>query len=134
MNSREYPIYVRGRNTWRRQAIYPGVSLVGCVASFQVRNLDTGKNPTTLRFEMTSGVDQGLTITHLQTAIDVRGVSCPVGSGVVTLQISESAIEAIPVGKYAHELKIIWPAISGESAKEPIWFGAFIREATINSA
>lgn len=90
--------------------------------------------PTTLRFEMTSGVDQGLTITHLSTPLLAQGVVCPIGSGVITVQISESATEQIPVGRYIHELKIIWPAISGESRKESIWAGILTREETINSA
>lgn len=130
----EFPISFRGRNTWRRQAIYPGVSLAGCVASFQVRNVDAEMKPTSIRFEMTSGVDQGLTITHLVSAASVGGVTCPVGSGVITLQISESVTEQIPVGRYLHELKIIWPAVSGESNKQPVWAGILSREETINSA
>jgi hypothetical protein len=130
----DYPIRIRGKNTWRRQLIYQGVSLVGCVASFQVKNLDAAGLPSTTRLELTSGVDAGLTITHLTEAATVRGVVMPIGSGVVTLQISETDAEAIPVGKYLHELKLIWPAVGGEAVKEPLIAGPLFRDPTINSA
>lgn len=134
MSEREFPIFLRGKNTFRRQVFYSGVSLAGCTASFQIRNLNAKKEPTTLRMELTSGVNNELTITHLTEAVDVRGITVPAGSGVITLTITETEAAGIPVGEYLHELKIIWPESNGDRVKEPIWFGPFFRNPTINDA
>lgn len=127
-------IEARGKNSLRLPIYYPGVSLAGVVASFQIRHSVDGL-PGSKVLEKTSGTDAELTISHTSSALTIGGRSVPAGSGVVTLDLYPDTIQAIPAGEYYHELKLIWPSVSGApSYKEPLYWGPFVRQVTINDA
>lgn len=134
MSGAVFNISLRGKNTFRRQAFYPGVSITGCTASFMVRSLVSGAPSGAAVLTKTSGVDAELTVANTATAQTIKGVEIPAGSGVITLELYEATTEALAVGEYHHELKLIWPESGGVSRKEPIWYGTLRREPTINSA
>jgi hypothetical protein len=130
----EYNVAFSGKTTFRRQSLYPGVSIAGCVASYMVRALVNGVPSGAAVLTKTSGTDAELSISHTAVAQTIGAVAVPVGSGVITLELYETTTEALPVGEYLHELKLIWPESGGVQRKEPIFYGTLRRVPTINNA
>lgn len=130
----EYNVAFSGKTTFRRQAFYPGVSITGCVASYMVRALVNGVPTGAAVLTKTSGTDAELTVANTSTAQTIKGVEIPSGSGVITLELYDATTEALAVGEYAHELKLIWPESGGVQRKDPIFYGTLRRVPTINNA
>ena len=136
MSEIQFIIQFRGNETYTKQILFPGRSLVGCVANFRVVPKLTGFATSLIPvLELVSGVDAGLVIESTLIVQSIGGTSVPIGSGVITLTIAPTQTTSISPGEYLHSLKLHLPAVGAvEANKESIMAGQLVRLPTINAA
>lgn len=126
------PIRVRGENSLRATIYAQGKDLTGCVSTFVVRALVDGVPSGADVLLITSDDAEELVIGETSAGVTFGSETIAEGTPTITLDIDPATIEAIPVGTYAYEWKILWPVDGSRQRKEPICYGSFVREHTIN--
>lgn len=126
------PIRIRGENSLRGTIYAREKDLSGCVSTFVVRALVSGVPSGADVLLITSEDAEELVIGETSEGMTFGSETVAVGTPTITLDIDPATIEAIPVGTYAYEWKITWPPDGDRQRKEPIAYGSFVREPTIN--